>query len=343
MKIQSIHIDKYKVFEDFDIDFRNEKGEIQNLIVLAGVNGCGKTTLLKDVIADGALLTKNNEELGYIIYKSTRDHSPVQHPVVHFHNYLEDKCVLYLKAGNQNGFNIEDTIRNYVDVFIYEKGKTSFDAYKEINRSIKNIFEDFDFKISFDGLTKDKELKFSNQNGDTFYLEGLSGGEFEIISRLFSLYIADIKDRVILIDEPEESIHPSWQYRIAPLYQKFAEKNDCQIILATHSPQIISSVKAEQIRLLKNYDGKIQVVSDFDRSLGWTVDRILLEIQGVGNRPPEIEKEFDELSEMIHKNKYDTDDFHNKFNKLETLLGYADNDLVLMRLEIARKRKNNSK
>lgn len=50
MKLKHIHIDAYKVFHDFDIDFCHE-GKIQSLIVITGVNGNGKTTLLRDVIA----------------------------------------------------------------------------------------------------------------------------------------------------------------------------------------------------------------------------------------------------------------------------------------------------
>lgn len=61
MKIKHIHIDAYKVFHDFDIDFCHA-GKSQNLIVITGVNGNGKTTLLRDVIAgsDAADKPKSN-------------------------------------------------------------------------------------------------------------------------------------------------------------------------------------------------------------------------------------------------------------------------------------------
>ncbi len=51
MKIKHIYVEGYKVFHNFDTDFT--KGEkTQNLIVITGVNGNGKTTLLRDIIAD---------------------------------------------------------------------------------------------------------------------------------------------------------------------------------------------------------------------------------------------------------------------------------------------------
>ena len=50
MKLKHIHIDAYKVFQNFDIDFCHA-GKIQELVVITGVNGNGKTTLLRDVIS----------------------------------------------------------------------------------------------------------------------------------------------------------------------------------------------------------------------------------------------------------------------------------------------------
>jgi predicted ATP-binding protein involved in virulence len=49
MKIRSVHIDNYKIFQNFDIDFTHN-GKAQNLIVIAGINGCGKTTLMREVL-----------------------------------------------------------------------------------------------------------------------------------------------------------------------------------------------------------------------------------------------------------------------------------------------------
>ena len=354
MKIQSIHIDKYKVFEDFDIDFRNEKGEIQNLIVIAGVNGCGKTTLLKDVIAgkSGEKIvneTKKREHFGSI--QIVNETSPSEHQIPplppvgqttlgewELPDYISK--IKYIPTGQELNSELETAriIKKYVDSFVYERELTSGDAYREINLLLNQLFSGFDIQFGFSGINRDHDTFFTNVNGEKFKINELSSGEKQIVNKILALYLDNFQNEVILIDEPEESLHPSWQYRIAPLYQKFADDNNCQIILATHSPQIISYVKAEQIRLLRNNDGKVQVINDFDGSLGWTVDRILLEIQGVGNRSPEIEKELDELSELIHKNEYEDPEFQNRFNKIEALLGPSDRNIILKKLEILRKK-----
>ena len=51
MKLRKIHIKNYKVFDDISLDFTDKNGKTLDTIVLAGVNGCGKTTLL-EIIRD---------------------------------------------------------------------------------------------------------------------------------------------------------------------------------------------------------------------------------------------------------------------------------------------------
>lgn len=46
---------------------------------------------------------------------------------------------------------------------------------------------------------------------------------------------------------------------------------------------------------------------------------------------------------MIEANQYESSSFKTIFSEMETLLGYSDQDLVLMRMEIMRKKKKHEK
>ena len=46
MKIKQIHIDKYKIFQNFNIDFCTDDIPLK-IIVLTGINGTGKSTLIE--------------------------------------------------------------------------------------------------------------------------------------------------------------------------------------------------------------------------------------------------------------------------------------------------------
>lgn len=67
-------------------------------------------------------------------------------------------------------------------------------------------------------------------------------------------YIED--NSLILIDEPELCLHPSWQEKyISLLTECFENKKNCHFIIATHSPQIVSNLQNENcfiIDLTKN-------------------------------------------------------------------------------------------
>ena len=49
MKIKNIHIEEYNGLENLDINFES-KGKVLDLIVLAGINGSGKTRVLESVL-----------------------------------------------------------------------------------------------------------------------------------------------------------------------------------------------------------------------------------------------------------------------------------------------------
>ncbi|RKZ54377.1 MAG: hypothetical protein DRR00_01325 [Candidatus Parabeggiatoa sp. nov. 3] len=47
MKIRKIQIKNYKMFNDVTLDFTDSNGETLETIVIAGLNGAGKTSLLQ--------------------------------------------------------------------------------------------------------------------------------------------------------------------------------------------------------------------------------------------------------------------------------------------------------
>ena len=62
---------------------------------------------------------------------------------------------------------------------------------------------------------------------------------------------------VFLFDEPESHLHPAWQRKIFPAFQRLFPKS--QIIVSTHSPFIISSINHGWIHRLEFVNGKVEV------------------------------------------------------------------------------------
>lgn len=90
-----------------------------------------------------------------------------------------------------------------------------------------------------------------NSNDKFFAFDGASSGEANILCSFISL-ISLIRDNsIIIIDEPEISLHPSWQAKYFELL-KIATDNhkDCHIIIATHSPHILSDLSPQRSTVL---------------------------------------------------------------------------------------------
>ena len=101
---------------------------------------------------------------------------------------------------------------------------------------------------------------------------------------------------VVLIDEIELHLHPKWQREIIPALTRTFP--NCQFIVTTHSPQVISQVKPEGIYILEKTDEGV-VVKKPESSFGRDSNRILEDLMGVPERPQEIKESLLELFRLI--------------------------------------------
>lgn len=130
------------------------------------------------------------------------------------------------------------------------------------NNAFNMIFPNKRFKriINKDGA---KQILFE-EYGREIPLENLSSGEKQIIYRASFLLrnLEILKGAVVIIDEPELSLHPKWQINILGFYKKLFTDVDgvqsSQIFVATHSPFVIhneNTVNDKIIVLNKGEDG----------------------------------------------------------------------------------------
>lgn len=101
---------------------------------------------------------------------------------------------------------------------------------------------------------------------------------------------------VVMIDEIELHLHPGWQHRaVDALTRTFP---NCQFILTTHSPQVISNVRAESVFLLRECDGQI-VVEQPEASYGLDVNYVLEVLMETDKRQPALDARVDALLASI--------------------------------------------
>jgi predicted ATP-binding protein involved in virulence len=107
---------------------------------------------------------------------------------------------------------------------------------------------------------------------------------------------------VVLIDEIELHLHPQWQREIIPALTKTFP--NCQFIVTTHSPQVISHVKPEGVYILQRSDEGIMAAQP-ESCFGRDSNQILEDLMDVPERPLEIKNNLLELFKYIDQGNLD--------------------------------------
>ncbi|MDP2264797.1 MAG: AAA family ATPase [Hydrogenophaga sp.] len=151
------------------------------------------------------------------------------------------------------------------------------------------------------GMLNVADLKFFSTKGkqpaaaDGVSVDDLSSGQLQILNNLLNLSLCVKDDSLVLIDEPENSLHPEWQRDyISLLRRSLACAKKCHIVIATHSPLVASGVQSSEgslIGLRRNEDdGSIEVVPS-EAVHGWLPSTVLEERFDMETvRAPELSK-----------------------------------------------------
>ena len=416
MKIKNLHIEEYNGLENLDINFESE-GKVLNLIVLAGVNGSGKTRVLESIrywfemfrskaVNVELFYEENEREVLESLMNSeglTEIEKEMQKEIeytdclrnIKFYNYdyrhnkTENRNynskiisrsfeklkifpkIIYvpteinfekIKKAQTNlkkeysfinivdSYEIKD-IPSYIATRISkaaneEENLTMGQVRKKVFEEINGIFEILELDVKLSEISKDENSMpiFTDSSGKKFGINELSSGEKQLFLRTLAIKMLEPENSIIMIDEPELSLHPKWQQKIVDVYRKIGRNN--QIILATHSPHILGSVEKENIILLeKNENGIVEVKTgdEFGNSYGQTTGRILEDIMGLEtDRNPSVNNLLTLVKEMVKNDNYENSEFKEKYTKIKDILGEDDRDLFLvdMDLQVKKGRKN---
>lgn len=133
-------------------------------------------------------------------------------------------------------------------------------------------------------LIYDPKIELVNSNGEEYSLEDSSSGEHNLITSLIGLMATIRQDSLLLIDEPEISLHPNWQMKYISFLKRLFDSDTYKtshILIASHSHFIVSDLEGSSskiIGLTKN--NGIEVV-DLPKNLntyGWSAEQVLLDV-----------------------------------------------------------------
>lgn len=297
MKVKSMYIKKFKALKDFKIDFND------NVNVLIGENGIGKTTILELIY--NMMISNENfilEEKDFGMCKlevitdkkkpnNSFDHEDknkldVREIVVDPESYKnknelfkqqsssywwgKDTNIVYVPTGvNFKKYKVETPKKIEQDVnmgVMLNSDEMSINLkeylvnihYKDLEdmsigenpyriERFRKLYNSFFEEKEFIGVKDFEPLFKIKSTGETYSSDELSSGEKQIFFRGGSFLKMNLNNSIVLIDEPELSLHPEWQQKILNFYKNIGESN--QIIIATHSPHIVSSCKKGEVKV----------------------------------------------------------------------------------------------
>lgn len=224
-KLANPNIYPYNVFRDKDI----EPFVFDTITVLYGNNGSGKSTILN--IMANALQIKGREQ-------------PMSNTcgIVRYCDQFESECRWCL-GDHEDGSAIREL-----------PGDSSYIKSEDILYEIKKIQQK---QVLSDGMEYDYVQKGMSLQEAREYVNSKQGkrqrGYIEFAQEKYSngetslqYFEENLKpDALYLLDEPEVSLSPANQVRLAQEINKMARFLGCQFIIATHSPFMLGTLRAK--------------------------------------------------------------------------------------------------
>jgi len=105
------------------------------------------------------------------------------------------------------------------------------------------------FQFKSIAISKDEGFVFRDKDGKPLALELLSSGEQHELVMTYELLFRTRTGSLILIDEPEISLHIEWQLTFLKDLAQMLEKTKSIAVISTHSPQIVNDRPDLMVRL----------------------------------------------------------------------------------------------
>lgn len=202
-----------------------------------------------------------------------------------------DAATAYDKALSQ----LEVSLNDFANWYRVIASEATTEARNRLFQQLEQAINKFLPGVRNLALHDARPPRFSvTKNGQTLFLEQLSDGERGLLALVFDLTrrlaIANPNSgnpiaegvALVLIDEIELHLHPSWQRRVLRSFQNTFTR--CQFVVSTHSPQVIGQVQPEKLRLLHHDQAGKVVLATASQSFGMDSSWILQNIMGVPAR-----------------------------------------------------------
>lgn len=252
-------------------------------------------------------------------------------------------------AGYENSLNATYNYRNFalwlksIQLSNLQSGKFEIEL-KVINNAVTNCIENCQ-EIYFDFALREVVIRLND--GRIIPFTQLSSGFKKMMAIITDLafrciilnpYLGEDVLRhisgVVLIDEIDAHLHPSWQRKIVPRLKSTFPK--LQFIVTTHSPHVVASANKNEVIALPKLSDNMNISPIAETFKGWQIDYILRDILESKESTNEIDINpiLDKLDIAFATENISI--YEQAMNELESILHPNDPILVVYKLKKSR-------
>ncbi|MER9022147.1 AAA family ATPase [Mesorhizobium sp. M0815] len=129
---------------------------------------------------------------------------------------------------------------------------------QELSAELKALGYTWDL-VTVDPLSNSYDVRLTKQ-GSSFSVGAASSGERELLTYLFAIFALNVRNAVIIVDEPELHLHPKWQTALFALFEKLSKSTGNQFVMATHSPTFISPASIQYVSRVYSENQRSNIV-----------------------------------------------------------------------------------
>lgn len=229
--------------------------------ILSGVNGVGKSTILRRTTGDQAAVSTMSGGMltaqpmaGVTLTFDPPTATGVRYDVIRSFDRPLPHGDLFARVTDtvlltELDWQLYQLQRRYLDyqvntsnriLNLFTTGVADAQAKAQEMASAKNIFFDIVddlFKETGKTIVRTQNEILLDQYGERLRPYQLSSGEKQMLTILLTVLVQDHRHCTLFMDEPEISLHIEWQERLISLIRTL--NPNVQIILTTHSPAVI--------------------------------------------------------------------------------------------------------
>lgn len=217
------------IWNKYFIDWNGINPDV-NIVV--GINGAGKTTMLEHIYDFCAKAKKHDKfEAAELLFIPSIDN------IVKADNRSKNTALTQMLLGFLQKDTTSMTLMQYrmqiLDV--PEKAKHITTRIDKLIKVLNELFVRSNKRFEFE----QGGLAVKNMQGEKIDVEMLSSGEKHMLIILLAVFLQDERTALVLMDEPENTMHISWQRQLVEI---LVDMNpNAQFIITTHSPSLFGA------------------------------------------------------------------------------------------------------